>query len=405
MAPGAADRLVRDLMVRDPVTSAPDSKALDAVRRMAMHDIGCVIVTLNAEPIGILSERDVLRLEAGDEEGDSDGWHELEVSEVMTSPAQTIPDTEPWSRAMELMSQHSIRHLPVVHDGILVGVVSARDVLGHHTEVLELLVHERTEELQHKNEALAERERERAHDLEVAGRVQRRLLASPESSVDWVHVYTWNSPRDEVGGDILEILPLEDDSLRIFLGDVSGHGVQASLVTVLVKGSLATPLRRIASPGELLGGLNQFLDGLLPEQFVTALAARLVRGADGSCKLSVATAGHPAPLLVPAEAHGGVQQLSVRGMLLGVVPDPEYPETELVLGPGDRVLLFTDGLTERRSAAGVLFDENNLHAVLETTRGLDGPEVLPMLIEAAHTFGGESDFEDDTTCILIEIPT
>ena len=130
-----------------------------------------------------------------------------------------------------------------------------------------------------------------------------------------------------------------------------------------------------------------------------------MRGADGSCKLSVATAGHPAPLLVPAEAHGGVQQLSVRGMLLGVVPDPEYPETELVLGPGDRVLLFTDGLTERRSAAGVLFDENNLHAVLETTRGLDGPEVLPMLIEAAHTFGGESDFEDDTTCILIEIPT
>ena len=390
-------------MVSEPVTVRTATRALEAVRRMAEHDIGCVVVVEDGAPVGILTERDVLRLDAHGED-EPDDWRTLDVGDVMTAPVYTISDEAPWVRAMDVMGDHGVRHLPVTRASQLVGIVSARDVLRHHTEVLEALVRERTAELQRKNDALARREKERTHDLEVAGRVQRHLLAAPDADVDWVRVFTWTDPRDEVGGDVVEVVSMEDGALRLFLGDVSGHGVQASLITVLVKGSLATPLRHVAHPADLLEGLNRLLDGLLPEQFVTGCALRLERSAQGSCLATIACAGHPAPLRMVGAEPGRVEELRVGGTMLGLLPDPGYTEARLELGSGDRLLVFTDGLTERKGRDGELFGARALRAVLETTRSRDADEVLPILVEAASTFGAESEFEDDTTCILIEVP-
>jgi Stage II sporulation protein E (SpoIIE) len=182
-------------------------------------------------------------------------------------------------------------------------------------------------------------------------------------------------PAQEVGGDFFQVIPDRSGSTVIVLGDVSGKGLGAAMAVSLIVGTVRTLVRNDSRPSVILEGLNEELHGRLSGGFATCLVMRL--DATGHC--TIASAGHPAPLL-------NGKEVAIPGALpLGIVSSARYDETELHLDTDDFVVLYSDGLLEARSATGEIFSFERLARL-----AADRPSAEQAL-EAAQQFGQEDD--------------
>ena len=272
MAEGEGIR-VGDLMVPAPHVVTPETGAIEAVQLMSEHNIGALVVVEGQRAVGMFTERDVLRHTA-EEEPD---WTGGRVAEFMTRNPYTVSVRERWDDAMDLMSEHGVRHLPVVSDGRLVGLLSMRDIAHHRTGVLESLVRERTAELKRHNQLLQERERERSFHLRMAAEIQTRMLPGARPDFEPLRFATHYSPCDEVAGDYYDFMRFDEDNLGLLIADVSGHGVPAAFITVMVKTCYAAYCQGLTSPAEILARMNRHLSGLLHGEFVTMFIGRIDR--------------------------------------------------------------------------------------------------------------------------------
>src|SRR5262249_19564993 len=151
------------------VAVAPETTVSDVARLMGQQNIGAVLVVADGLVHGVFSERDLLR-RAADARQD---WDQVPISRFMTPNPITVSPKLPWADAMALMDARRIRHLPVVHSGKLVGMLSVRDLLHHRAEYLEALVHDRTATLAARNATLTERDQEITRNLKVAAKIQK----------------------------------------------------------------------------------------------------------------------------------------------------------------------------------------------------------------------------------------
>ena len=199
----------------------------------------------------------------------------------------------------------------------------------------------------------AERERER---LQVLVSTLQRSLLPPElpavPGLDAAAYYHFAS-LDEVGGDFYDLFALSHDRWGLFLGDVCGKGAASAAVTSQIRYTLRATAVHDPHPGAVLSTLNTALkdssagnDGL----FCTAVFGMLSPDGDGFI-LTLASGGHPPPLLLRADGAAGYQPIA-GGPLLGVFDDPVFPVHTTRLNPGDTLLLYTDGLTEARTGHG-----------------------------------------------------
>ena len=164
-----------------------------------------------------------------------------------------------------------------------------------------------------------------------------------------------------VRGDIYDLQALDGGRLRVFLADAAGHGVQASLTTMLIKSEYESSKRNDAPPAEVLARLNDRIArtySSLGMRFTAAcfeidMRQRRVRYASGA---------HPAPMLVH---HGHASELEASGPFLGLMSGVGFEQFEAPFGPGDRLYLYTDGITEEWNAAGDDFGEERLRQALE----------------------------------------
>ncbi len=184
-----------------------------------------------------------------------------------------------------------------------------------------------------------------AEDDRLATALQRTLLLEELPKVPGVALGARYRPSeaDVVGGDWYDLVPLPSGTLAVVLGDVAGHGLGAAAVTAQLRHALRAALLRDEGPGAALAELNRLVAALLPGEMATAVVARLdpVSG-----ELVVANAGH----LPAVHAAGGAAALveDGRGPALGLLDDAAYPQVALRLDAGDRLLLYSDGLVERR---------------------------------------------------------
>jgi serine phosphatase RsbU (regulator of sigma subunit) len=179
----------------------------------------------------------------------------------------------------------------------------------------------------------------------MAAALQRTLLLDELPAVPGVDLAARYLPSadDVVGGDWYDLVPLPSGRLSLVLGDVAGHGLSAAAVTAQVRHALRATLLRDLGPGAALAELNRLLTALLPGEMATVVIAEL-DPAGG--EVAVARAGH-LPVLSTATGFVGAG----RGPALGILDDAEYPETRLWLAGEERLLLFSDGLVERRGQA------------------------------------------------------
>jgi len=209
----------------------------------------------------------------------------------------------------------------------------------------------------------AERER-------VASALEATLLPPILPRIDGVDLaarYRAAGPRD-VGGDFYDVFPVGADRWAVVLGDVSGSGPDAAAMTGVARYSLRAIAPDVASPGEVLARLNDaLLRQAVDDRFVTAVLARLTPVGD-HVDVELANAGHP-PALVLGDDESVTVLDTATGMLLGTLPGAVLRTIHVTLGPGDALVLYTDGVVEARDDSGEQFGQNRLVALLATCAG------------------------------------
>jgi sigma-B regulation protein RsbU (phosphoserine phosphatase) len=199
------------------------------------------------------------------------------------------------------------------------------------------------EQLRESNSLLQKRQDEMVAELALAAHVQQSL--APHSLI-WKNltVEAYHSPARTVGGDFGVVHPEGDDSLSIVVADVSGHGVGSALMANRIYSETLHALGRNSEPGTLLRELHHFVHTRIPVDgfFFTMAAARFSH--DGR-RLSFSAASQPPAILV---SNGTLRRLESRNGILGCLAEtiPSEPSIEVELSPGDRLILYTDGLVE-----------------------------------------------------------
>lgn len=247
------------------------------------------------------------------------------------------------------------------------------------------------------------REERLRQELLMARDIQQAFLPTDFAvlGLDGAELFARVHPAREVSGDLYDFFPLPDGRLAFFLGDVSGKGMPAALFMIAVR-TLARHLAPSASgPAELLQRLNTALADDNPTALFVTLAHGVYDGRDGS--VTLATGGHPPPLL--RRADGRVEEFPLRpGMMLGSTPVyPTLPDSRVVLQPGETLILYTDGFTEAFAPDGrTMFGRDRLADVLG-----GAPTELPLerwaeeASAAVQRFTGQDELQDDQTLLLL----
>jgi sigma-B regulation protein RsbU (phosphoserine phosphatase) len=201
-----------------------------------------------------------------------------------------------------------------------------------------------------------------------------------------------------VGGDYYDVLRVDGGAIALCIADVSGKGMPAALVMSNVQAGLRALITEGVPPARLLGRLNDLLrDNVRTGTFVTLFLGAL--DPDGR-RLVFSNAGHNPPILMRPD--GSFDRLFGGGPVLGVLPDSAYEAHEITVATGDRLVMYTDGLTERADDKGEEYGEARLLDVLRANRQL-GAAGLRDAIVADVTAFSTSAFEDDLTVLVAAI--
>jgi sigma-B regulation protein RsbU (phosphoserine phosphatase) len=235
-------------------------------------------------------------------------------------------------------------------------------------------------------------------ELEIARGIQAGLLPEKSFSVAGLTAASRYIPATSVAGDFYDFLP-KDGGLGVLIADVSGHGVPAALSASMVKVAISAQRDWADDPARVLSGLNSILCGNLQGQFVTAgyLYLNPRRGA-----LTYAGAGHP-PVLAWRGREKRVESMEENGLMLGIFPEGAYKSMTAALEPGDRFVLYTDGIAEAPSLSGEEFGMDRFKSFLAEHAGSSAQELCDALIKHVTAWSGSTrEQHDDLTLIVVD---
>ena len=217
--------------------------------------------------------------------------------------------------------------------------------------------------------------------------------------------YYYMASADDVGGDFYDLFPLSRTTWGFFLGDVSGKGVDAAVVTGLTRYTLRAAAVYDDDPVEVLRNLNtvlsQELGGEL-HRFCTLIYGKLTRH-DNGFDVHLASGGHPPPLLFYADGSAYYAD-TIGGQAVGITNKPHFVATRFVLAPGDTLVLYTDGLTEASTGVGhERFDDKG--ALLRFAKA-HSPTTASAIVDAVAELleGLGTGVEDDTAVLALGVP-
>jgi serine phosphatase RsbU (regulator of sigma subunit) len=232
---------------------------------------------------------------------------------------------------------------------------------------------------------------------QFADTMQRSLLPRSRPVVAGLELGEVYEPsaRVEVGGDVYDFLALDDGRLAVVLGDVTGHGVDATADMAMAKFVFRSLAREHPEPADFLASANEVICSEIgPGKFIS-MSYVVVDGASG--RVSGASAGHPAPRIVLPG--GSTRLLEAHGLVLGIDGDQEYPESHTELPPGASLVLYTDGVVEARRK-GELYGDDRLDALLVERHDLPARALAAAVAEDAREFAG-GDLSDDLAVVVI----
>ena len=279
----------------------------------------------------------------------------------------------------------------VDEDGAVAGIrVALFDATGRREYERELL------------SAKRRAEESEAHATALSRTLQETLIPPSPPRIPGLDVAAAYRPAGdggEVGGDFYDVFQIGEDDWAVVLGDVAGKGLGAAILTSLVRYSLRAIAVRVAEPGEVLRELNEVLIRSETERFCTMTFLRL-RRLDDAWTVTMSSGGHAPPLL--AVRGEEPRPVGAHGSLVGAFETGIYPDTSLVLEPGQMLLLYTDGVTEGRRGPE-FFGEQRLRASVTAHSG-SAAELTLGLLEDALAFQQQVP-SDDIAIVAVGVPT
>ncbi len=237
---------------------------------------------------------------------------------------------------------------------------------------------------------------EQEKELQTAREIQAGLVPTQIPQLDTLQITASWQPARVVGGDYFDAIKLSEQRMAICIADVAGKGISAALLMANVQAAVKAFATENATPSEVCERLNRVLcSNLAPGKFVTFFYCVIDTEA---ATISYCNAGHCYPLL--SRSTGEIEVCEVGGAVLGVLPDCKYESATTRLEPGDRILLFTDGITEATNASGEEYGDGRLRQQLAESSGSKVTTLHSMLIKQVSDFCGD-DFADDATLVLV----
>jgi sigma-B regulation protein RsbU (phosphoserine phosphatase) len=235
-------------------------------------------------------------------------------------------------------------------------------------------------------------------ELAIAREIQNAILPTASPEMQNLRITTAYHPMTAVAGDFYDFIPVDQHCIGVLVADVSGHGVPAALVAAMMKIAVQSIVLCAHSPADVLQGLNRMLFGQAPDQFVTA--AYLFIDTQ-NYKARYSAAGHPPLLLSRA---GTLHRIESNGLVFGVTPQPEYPVRNIPICPGDRLLLYTDGVIEPENSKGQPFGGFKLERVVLGTQMCSASELTDRLLTEIRAWQPASMAQqDDITLVVIDV--
>ena len=275
---------------------------------------------------------------------------------------------------------------------------TAVDLSSGNRELLQTLALEASTILE--NARLLEEERIKhrmEEELTIAREIQMSLLPRKLPAQGWFRVAGSSIPSHEVGGDCFDVRQIRPDMWAAVVTDVSGKGVSSALLAALLQGSFLLASDGTHDIEQMMSRINLFLNERTEgEKYATVFYCTLSR--DGTLRWS--NAGHVTPFLV--RSSGELLQLKTTGMPLGMLELAEYGVETIQMNTGDKIVAYSDGLSEAQNAEGQFFEAARMKQLIITNAGRSASELHGALMEHVEAFTEGTVQHDDITALVIE---
>ena len=234
-------------------------------------------------------------------------------------------------------------------------------------------------------------------DLEVAREIQFGLVPQGPFHQDEFQIYCRMRPANTVGGDYYDVIKLEANRLGLVIADVAGKGMPAALLMALLQGSLRTLITAGHRNSDLIAKLNAYLCSSIPDNSLITLFYGELDTLSGN--LTYVNAGHNAPMIL--RENQVVERLNSNSMILGFNPGAEFPIATKRIGSGDRLLLFTDGISEAFNPNEEEYGEERIATFLSEHRNSPIDALIQELLDDVLEHSGSARLKDDMTLMLV----
>lgn len=253
------------------------------------------------------------------------------------------------------------------------------------------------EKVKDRTKKIEEQSKELEKQIQATRKIQISLLPDAIPKIQNADVSFRYHPMMEIGGDFLD-LDYRNDELRLFMCDVSGHGIPAAFLATMVKMALQESFELGLSPPESLAKIHKSLKGKMKGHFLSAALCSLNLKTGILC---YANAGHLPPIII---RNNKAEFFPIRGRIISDLFLPSFEEKCIRLGANDKIVLYTDGIVEARNAEGEMFGEERLLKIIDLNKNLSPNDLCEVTYLELSQFSkdGSSHFADDITILIAE---
>jgi serine phosphatase RsbU (regulator of sigma subunit) len=275
---------------------------------------------------------------------------------------------------------------------------TAVDLSSGNRELLQTLALEASTILENARLLEEERIKQRMEEeLSIAREIQMSLLPRKLPSEGWFRVAGSSIPSHEVGGDCFDLRQIDPNMWAAAVTDVSGKGVSSALLAALLQGSFLLASDGSHAIEQMMARINHFLNERTEgEKYATVFYCTVSR--DGT--LRWANAGHVTPFLVRSD--GEMLPLKTTGLPLGMLEAAEYEVDTLQMKSGDKIVAYSDGLSEAQNAEGAFFEASRLKHMIAANAGRSATEIHQALMQQVEAFTEGTVQHDDITALVME---
>jgi PAS domain S-box-containing protein len=288
----------------------------------------------------------------------------------------------------------------------------AEEALKKSRDELERRVDERTDELKKTNTELRleieerkrieyelkQKQQQIEKDLEVAATIQKSLIPAFSPNLGTIRIAWIFEPCVQVGGDLFNFFLSDEDQISFYILDACGHGVSAALIAAAASQSLhSADELKISKPQTVLNSLDRVFPFERFDSYFT-ISYATIDAAKG--QLAYSNAGHPPPILQHAD--GNLEFLNYHGPVIGLGSGAVFSQEERKLLPGDKLILYTDGILDHQNPSGEMFGKNRLIRTLQQCNDAPLQQAMQLIKNSLYKFSNSENSDDDITLMMIE---